>query len=697
MGELIFAPLVPLGLIVVLGTLAVALVAFAAWQNLSGWWLRALAVVALLLAAANPSLQQEDRTPLTDIVIAVIDETASQRISDRPVQTAAGLQHLRDEIAGRPNTELREVVLGDSDGNAGSLAMTALAEAIADEPRGRIAGVVVVSDGQIHDMGQAPAVPAPVHMLMTGRATDWDRRLIVKNAPAFAILGEEVVLTLKVEDQGAVPEDIGATVALSLSLDGGEPRVFQVPVGRDIELPVTLPHGGMNVLQFTLDQAPGELTDRNNAAVLQINGVRDRLRVLLVSGEPHAGERTWRNLLKSDSSVDLVHFTILRPPEKQDGVPVTELSLIAFPTRELFLEKIDEFDLIIFDRYKRRHILPLVYLDNIRQYVLNGGAVLIAAGPDFAGATSIYRTPLSEIIPAEPTARVYEEGYRPQLTDLGRRHPVTSDLESFAPEAGTDAPEDGPAWGRWFRLIDLEPKSGDTVMSGPDDRPLLVLDRVGEGRVALLASDHAWLWNRGFEGGGPQLELLRRLAHWMMKEPDLEEEALWAEAEGQSMTIYRRSLEAEIGPIDVTGPDGEVVTLSGTEVSPGQFEATYEAPETGLYRITEGDHETVIALGPSAPREFEQTIADGAAMTPLVRSLRGGIQSIEAGLPDLREVRAGRPAAGRGWIGVTPRDAYVTRDVRVQPVLPPLVFLLLAAGLVIAAWLIEGRRRVARN
>lgn len=696
MGDLIFAPLVPLGLIVILGVAAAGLVAFGAYRRLTGWWLRGLAALVLLLAAANPSLQKEDRKPLSDIVIAVIDESASQKISDRPVQTLAALQRLRAEIAARPNTELREVTFGDGDGNAGSLAMAALAEAIADEPRGRVAGVVVISDGQIHDMAQAPAVPAPVHLVMTGRATDWDRRLIVKNAPAFAILGEEVVLTLRIEDQGAVPDHIGALAPLSLSLDGGVPREFLVPVGADIELPVTLPHGGMNVLQFSVETAPSELTDRNNAAVLQINGVRDRLRVLLVSGEPHAGERTWRNLLKSDSTVDLVHFTILRPPEKQDGVPVTELSLIAFPTRELFLEKIDEFDLIIFDRYKRRHILPIVYLDNIRQYVVDGGAVLFAAGPDFAGATSIYRTPLAEIIPAEPTARVYEEGFRPQLTDLGRRHPVTSDLESFAPDIGAEMPDDGPAWGRWFRQIDLELKSGDTVMSGPDDRPLLILDRVGEGRVALLASDHAWLWSRGFEGGGPQLELLRRLAHWMMKEPDLEEEALWVEAEGQTMTIHRRSLGAQIGAFELTGPDGATYTVDAEEVTPGRFAATFEAPEIGLYRVTEGEHEAVIALGPSAPREFEQTIADGTAMTPLVRTMRGGVVPIETGVPDVREVRSGRPAAGRGWIGITPRSAYVTESVRVQPVLPPLVFLLLAAALVVGAWLLEGRKRLSR-
>jgi hypothetical protein len=176
-----------------------------------------------------------------------------------------------------------------------------------------------------------------------------------------------------------------------------------VPVGETLNLPLTLDHAGQNVIQFIVPEAEGELTDRNNAAVVQINGIRDRLRVLLVSGEPHPGQRTWRNLLKSDPSVDLVHFTILRPPDKQDGVPVSELSLIAFPTRELFMEAVDEFDLIIFDRYQRRGILPMLYIDNIRQYVMDGGALLLAAGPDFASAASLYRTPLSEILPGRPT------------------------------------------------------------------------------------------------------------------------------------------------------------------------------------------------------------------------------------------------------------------------------------------------------
>ncbi|MEM1100030.1 MAG: hypothetical protein AAGH73_00685 [Pseudomonadota bacterium] len=680
-GQVIFDPLLPMVAVYVALGVALALVAFGAWRGLAGWWLRGLAVLALCGAVANPSLQQEERNPLSDLVLAIVDDTASQGLSDRTAQTAAALADLEREVAARGNTELRVTRVPDGPGDTGTALMAAVSEALAEAPQARISGIVVISDGRTHDIEAAPDLPAPLHLLRTGRSEDWDRRLVVTGAPAFAILGEAVTLTLRIDDLGAAPE--GGLVPVRVSVDGDTPQEFQVPAGQDLDVPLTLPHGGMNVVQFSTPEADGELTDRNNSAIVQINGVRDRLRVLLVSGEPHPGQRTWRNLLKSDASVDLVHFTILRPPEKQDGVPVTELSLIAFPTRELFQEKIDEFDLIIFDRYKRRGILPAIYLDNIRRYIEGGGAVLLAAGPDFASAESLYRSPLGDALPATPTARVVEEGFAPALTDVGRKHPVTEGLDALAPEGG---------WGRWFRLVELTPKRGNVVMSGEGERPLLVLDRVGEGRVALLASDQAWLWDRGYEGGGPQLELLRRLAHWMMKEPELEEEQLTATAEGQVMTILRRTLGDAVGPVTVTRPDGETVTLDLEEVSPGRFEATYEGPLLGLYRLSEGEETTVIALGPAAPREFIDTLATGDVMEPVIAPLRGGVVALEDGSPDLRNVRAGRPAAGRGWIGLTPREAFVTSDIRVTTLIPAWAFLLLAAGLILAAWLREGRR-----
>lgn len=677
-GTVIFDPLIPWAVLAVVAAIAVCGIVLALWRGLSGWALRGFAALVVIAALAGPVYQVEDRAPLTDIVLMIEDESASQTLSDRADQTAEATEALAAEISSRDNTELRRIRVGDGDGDEGTRVMAAVNAALAEEPRARIAGILVVSDGIVHDVDQAPDLPAPMHLLQTGRESDWDRRLIVRNAPAFAIIGEPVTLTLRVEDSGAAPVD-AANAPLEISVDGGEPQQFTIPIGMDVELPITLPHGGRNVIQFTVPEAEGELTDRNNTALIQMNGVRDRLRVLLVSGEPHPGGRTWRNLLKSDSSVDLVHFTILRPPEKQDGVPVDELSLIAFPTRELFLEKINDFDLIIFDRYKRRGILPAIYLDNVTDYINDGGAVLIAAGPDFATADSIFRSPLASILPAQPTARVIEERYVPMVSDLGHRHPVTTNLG------------DSEDWGAWLRQIDVKHREGQVLMTGVEERPLLVLNRVGEGRVAMLASDHAWLWSRGFEGGGPQLELLRRLAHWMMKEPELEEEALWAEANGQSMRIIRQTLEEEVGPVTITRPNGETLEMTLDEVTPGRFEAQYFGPEIGLYRLQEGDLMAVIGLGPAAPKEFEQTIATGDVLEPVIDQMRGGVIRLEDGVPAVRNVRAGRPAAGRGWIGLTPREAYETRDVTQAGLLPPWLVLLLAGGFLLGGWLREGR------
>ncbi len=689
--DIVFDPLFSLSLLVPLGALVAISLALAFWRRLRGSWLRGGAALVLLLALANPSIRQEDRTNLADIVLLVIDQSASQQIDARPEQIKTALAAVKARLGRIDNIKVKTVTVKDAPegSDAGTLLMTALAKASAEVARDRIAGAILITDGQVHDMALAPDFPAPVQVLLSGKKSDWDRRLRITNAPAFAIMGEPVTLKLKIEDTGAVPPGLAKTTDLVIAVDGGPEQVFRVAIGQELELPLKLRHGGQNVLQFTIPKVDGELTDRNNAAVVAINGIRDRLRVLLVSGEPHAGERTWRNLLKSDSSVDLVHFTILRPPGKQDGVPVKELSLIAFPTRELFLDKIDQFDLIIFDRYRLRGILPSAYLDNVARYVENGGAVLVAAGPAFAGAESLFRSPLARVLPAQPTAGVFEQGFVPRISKLGRRHPVTEGLEKFAPrppgKGGT------PGWGRWFRMIDLKPLSGNVVMTGPKGKPLLILDRVGKGRIALLASDQAWLWDRGFEGGGPQLELLRRLAHWMMKEPELEEEALQASAKGNTVTVTRRTLADGNHKLQVQGPDGKQRVLAMTQVLPGRYQARFEGTQNGLYRLADGNLKTVIALGPAAPREFENPVSTGAILAPLAAATQGGVHRLTGGVPEIRLVRTGRVASGRGWIGLTPRRAYVVTGIRLRGLATAWLFLLLALTLMLLAWRREGR------
>ena len=678
--SVIFSPLLPLPVIGLAALVVVLFTAIALMRGLSGWALRGLGALLVVGALAQPMYQSEDRTPLKDIVVLLIDQSASQTLLDRARITENRTAEIEAALAARPNTQVHRIEVNDGPDDTGSLLMTALSEQLSKLPSERIAGIILLSDGLLHDLELAPDLPAPLHLMLSGRKSDWDRRVTVKNAPAFAILDEEITLTLRIEDSGAAPAT-PVIVPLIISVDGGPPQSYQVPLNQDLSLPITLPHAGRNIIQFETPKVAGELTDRNNSALVQINGVRDRLRVLLVSGQPHAGGRIWRNLLKSDSAVDLVHFTILRSPNKQDGVPVDELSLIPFPTRELFMEKIHDFDLIIFDRYKRRGILPALYLDNVVDYVRNGGAVLVAAGPDFASANSLYRSPLSNILPAEPTARVITKPLRPKLTAVGQKHPVTANLSS-----------DKTEWGRWLRQIEVTQKSGHILMSGADERPLLILDRQGEGRVALLASDHAWLWHRGFEGGGPQRELLRRLAHWMMKEPDLEEETLTARAYGDGLKIIRQSLQDNIAPVTVTSPSGNKSLLNLKQTAPGRFEADLQTDELGLYRLIGDGQSSVVGLGPTAPREFEHTIATAELLKPLITSTGGGVIRMTAALPGLRDVRPGRKAAGRGWIGLTPRKAFETRDITQLALLPPWLVLLLIAGLITAGWLREGRR-----
>ncbi len=468
--------------------------------------------------------------------------------------------------------------------------------------------------------------------------------------------------------------------------DGGVPQEMIVPVGQDVTLPLLIDHGGPNVIELEAAPGPRELTLVNNRAVVVVNGVRDRLRVLLVSGEPHAGERVWRNLLKSDPSVDLVHFTILRPPEKQDGTPIRELSLIAFPIRELFDTKLDDFDLIIFDRYSRRGVIPEAYLENVVRYVRNGGALLEAAGPNFGTPLSLSRTPLGSIFPADPTGEVFEEGFKPQVTPLGRRHPVTEGL----PEAGP--PNGEPAWGRWFRQVDARVHRGTTVMTGDRGDPLLVLDRVGKGRVAQLLSDQMWFWARGFEGGGPQAELLRRLAYWLMKEPDLEENDLRAAVDGDHLTITRQSLEPDDRPVQVTAPDGTTQSLKLTQEQGGRSSGQLTISQMGLYRVTDGSKVALAAAGPLNPVEFSDVRTTPDKLAPIAAATGGGVFWVGSGsIPDVRRVAPDDTAAGRNWMGLRANGDYTVSGFTETPLLPAVAALLVIVGGLLAAWRREGR------
>jgi len=682
-----FAPLVPAYLVWVAFVVALVISAILLIARSRGAPLRAAALGLLVLALANPSLTREDRDPIPSVAAVIVDKSPSQNFGERARQTEQARDTLVERLKRIPGLEVRVAEAGAADGETdGTKLFSALSSTLADVPPDRVAGAVLITDGRVHDVPTDTStlgLSAPLHALITGHKDEIDRRVVLTLTPRFGIVGQSQTIGFRVEDQGAKTGAAEVTVRR----DGEILEKRVVNTHTDVKLNVPIPHAGPNIVEIQASPLEGELTQVNNRAVVSIDGVRDKLRVLLVSGEPHAGERTWRNLLKSDASVDLVHFTILRPPEKQDGTPINELSLIAFPTRELFQQKISEFQLIIFDRYARQGVLPLIYFDNIAKYVRDGGAVLIAAGPDYASPTSIWRTPLDGILPAEPTGEITERGFHARLTEAGQRHPVTRNLE------GSDT--DPPHWSHWFRLVDIKRSTGTNVMQGPDGKPLLVLAREGEGRVALLLSDHIWLWARGYEGGGPHLDLLRRLSHWLMKQPDLEEEALRLIVHGRDITIQRQTMADTVNQVMLTSPTGETRPIDLQKVEPGLWRSTTTANELGLWRATDGKLTALTNVGPANPREFAEVTSTTEVLSALSNATGGDVRRIADGdrvnVPRVVPVRTSTTFKGDDWIGLKMRDASVVRGIGVLPIFAGLIGLLLLIGSLAATWAREGR------
>jgi hypothetical protein len=682
-----FAPLIGLQVLLAAAAAVVVLSVLLLMARSRGAVVRVFGLALVVLALANPSLTREDRDPLSSIAVVVVDKSPSQNFGGRAQQTETARAAITARLSRIPGLEVRVVEAGQSDGETeGTRLFTALGAALADAPPDRIAGAIMITDGRVHDVpadASALGFAAPVHSLVTGSKDERDRRVKLISAPRFGIVGQTQTITYEVDDQGGGE----STATVTVRRDGDVLETRSVRVGVPQRAEIAIPHAGQNLVEIEASPLTGELTAVNNRAVVAIDGVRDKLRVLLVSGEPNAGERTWRNLLKSDASVDLVHFTILRPPEKQDGTPINELSLIAFPTRELFQQKIGEFQLIIFDRYARQGVLPMIYFDNIARYVRDGGAVLVAAGPDYASSTSLWRTPLDSILPAEPDGTLTERGFRPRLTELGKRHPVTRDLEGSASEP--------PHWSQWFRVVDTRNPTGTAVMQGPDNEPLLLLSRQGEGRVALLLSDHIWLWARGFEGGGPHLDLMRRLSHWLMKQPDLEEEALRLVVRGHELLVRRQTMADEVSDVTLTSPSGSSQILKLKPTDAGVWEGTVTANELGLWRATDGKLNALVNIGPANPREFSEVTSTTDVLAPITAATGGDSRRLEeAGgmnVPRILAVRSGDTYKGGDWIGLKMRDASVVRGIGVLPVFAGLLGLLLLLGSLAGTWAREGR------
>lgn len=688
-----FSPYVDENLIFILaavGALTI-LLKFIATKKLP--FFRIATFAAFIFILFGPSIHEEKREGVPSIAAIILDKSASQSFGERKARSEAALAHLQSRLNELDRIETR-VIRGPRDGSIASRTelFATLEETFADVPESRRAGVFIITDGQIHDMPPTDALEdryGPVHVLLNGERDEVDRRIVITNAPAYGIVGQTIRIEFKIEDSGTATTNSITRVTIRRGDGTTQRRTVRAGEVQSLTLPVE--HAGQNVFAMTVEPLPNELTERNNSVAIDFQGVRDRLRVLLVSGKPHAGGRTWRDLLKADPSVDLVHFTILREPNKIDATPQREMSLIAFPFRELFELKLYDFDLIIFDRYRVNRILPDQYFKNIAKYVEEGGAFLEASGPAFAGEDSIFYTGLKTILPATPTGEVLTGKFTPAISQRGMGHPVTRSLR-WTPQGSSTS---GQSWGEWGRQIGLSSVQGDTLMTGTSERPLLVLNRVNEGRVAQIASDHIWLWARGYDGGGPHAELLRRTVHWLMKEPELDEQALDVKVDGQTLIIQRAAYEREQDLVTMTKPSGDTEELTLMPNNNGVLEKLHRAKETGIYKFETQDGKVrFVVVGEIDPPEFRNILTSDEVLDPLVNLSEGkSVWLDETPAPDIR-LRTNGPFYGRDFLAVQNTNAYTVTGATEKPFLPLWISLLVLLTLTVATWFFEGRKAI---
>ncbi|WP_417813280.1 hypothetical protein [Thalassospira alkalitolerans] len=681
------APLIDMGWLNILILICiVAILLFAAFRLRGTIW-RAIAMAIMVLALIAPQFTDQDREKLSDIILVLVDRSASQNIGSRAEQTDAAISQIRNHFTDDPTIELRfEDVPGETD----TRMFTTLDRLLGGIPRERLGGVVMITDGQIHDIPSSLDLGAPLHALITGRDDERDRRLQIHQTADYGIVGKNADFMVEAIDHSLAQ---GSPVSVRMLHEDGTERNLILPANEPHRVTIPVPHAGPVIAELRMDETANETDQTNNRLILETTGVRDRLRVLLLSGEPHPGERAWRNLLRADPGVDLVHFTILRPPEKGDDTPINELALIPFPIRDLFEVRLRQFDLIIFDRYQMRGVLPSHYLEKVVDYVKWGGAALVVAGPEYLGPDGLSNTVLGDLMPATATGRMIEQPFVPQVNAAGRIHPVT------APIAGSiNTP---PKWGRWYRQVETHEAGNDvmTLLVGADDLPLLTLRRIEEGRAAMLSSDQMWLWQRGHNGGGPIAELLRRLSHWLMKEPALDENTITTErsADGNSLILTWRKIGAE--PTIATGANPEtgiVVRATFERQSDQTWQATLPISERGLIRVQALDGKDSAQTALHVDRdvltsERRNTNSTADLLTDIVHANDGYIGRIEMGLPEFRRMRDDRNWHGSNWAGLMETESYRTVIGGITNLLPLPIIAILVGLICLFGWRIESK------
>ena len=390
----------------------IAVIFFSLFFKIKNLFIRLISFIILIIIILNPVRNSSNKEYHKDLAIVVSDLTNSILETNKDKDVKAAQETLYDQLKKIQNLEIINIEINNNSekNNNETFLFKEIDKKINNFSSDRLSSVFIITDGQIHDFNNYKSYfdSIPIHFLLVGSKNEKDRFSKVSNMPNYVLIGNKLKFDLQVIDNFN-NKKIKTDFFIDSKLISSQ---YLVPnISNNITLPLN--HVGKNILEIKTEVSSSEITNINNSQTFEINGVHDRLRVMLISGEPNMGLRNLRNILNSDPSVELIHFTILRPPSKRDLTPVKELSLIPFPTQELFAADISKFSLIIFDQYSLQGILPPKYLNNISNFVLNGGALLDIAGTKYLTPDSLVNSPIKEILPTEPLSIVSNKEIKP--------------------------------------------------------------------------------------------------------------------------------------------------------------------------------------------------------------------------------------------------------------------------------------------
>ena len=621
-ANLYFEPYFPIFFVVLISICFFILILSSIINKSSGIFLRLSLFILLIFLILKPGYRIEKMKNENDIVTFVIDKTKSQKISKRIEEIDIVFQKMLSELTKYKDLDILEIIIDNNKvtkryGSLQEIINNSVREEVINKmtnsteiinnlennineyPSQRVSSVFILTDGQIHDLKSNVAFEkfdVPIYFLLIGEQKVDDRKVSIISHPEFGYLDENINIQVIAND---FKSDEKATLELSIHNGIKLEKKIIVKNNEVNNIKLKLKRHGPNFIKVSTPKRDGELSELNNSQLINISGVRKKLRVLLISGAPYMGTRVWRNFLKSDTSVELIHMTVLRPPEKNDNTPLDELSLIPFPIKELFEEKLDNFQLIIFDNFEGKKVLTPLYFQNLIRFVDEGGAILEITGPAYNSKSSLFRTEIGRILPGIPSGKVIRKEFKPRLTNLGKKHPITDSLFKNNFE-----------YGSWFEMNDILEVDSDSqvLLSGLNNKPLLAVKKVNNGRVAQIYSHNIWLWSKTESNkGGPYNQLIKNLAHWLMKEPTLEENKLKLKVLNDSILIEKSFLidpKSEKLNLTIIDPDGKKYkrNLIKTE---NKYTTAFRFKKNGFYLIYDGDNEKGIFTNNQDKKEFQ--------------------------------------------------------------------------------------------